>query len=64
MRDAQAVDAVAREAASNPGDFDLKIRLASPTGKAPESTGDTGGGASESGVGGAMEGFTTGGEFE
>jgi twitching motility protein PilT len=55
---------VAREAASNPGDFDLKIRLASPTGHAPASTGDTGGGASESGTGGMMEGFTTGGGLE
>lgn len=62
-----AVDfAVAKEAASNPGDFDLKIRLSSPTGHAPAnaepSPNDA---ASDSGVGGGMmDGFTTGGAFE
>lgn len=63
---AGAVDfAVAKEAASNPGDFDLKIRLSSPSGQAPASSGPPADAASESGVGGGMmDGFTTGGAFE
>jgi len=52
--------AVAKEAASNPSDFDLNIRLSAPSGEAPPAAQPE----PPAQPGGMMEGFTSGGAFE